>query len=102
MIGSVLTPARRRGVELLDDPAVAPVLRERSLSAVAVSTRLLAGRRAALAELRARLAEEGARGTVSGRVTLLDVGTGFADIPSDAARVASNDGFTLTTVGVDF
>ena len=89
------TPARRRGVEILDDPRIEPHLRRRSIADVAVSNKLLGGLRAPLAELRALLADAGPE------LTLLDVGTGFADIPADAARMAKSLGVRLTTIGVD-
>jgi len=95
VIARAITPARRRGVEILDDPGVDPVVRARSIGDVAVSNRILGGLRAPLAELRALLGELGPR------ATLLDVGTGFADIPFGAARIARDAGVALTTIGVD-
>jgi 2-polyprenyl-3-methyl-5-hydroxy-6-metoxy-1,4-benzoquinol methylase len=92
---TVLTPARRRGVEILDDPSVDPTLRARSMSDVARSNRLLGGLRAALIEVRA------ARRELAGALTLLDVGTGLADIPEMAAAEARRAGFSLTTLAVD-
>jgi hypothetical protein len=91
----VLTPARYRGVEILDDPSVDPAVRERSIADVTRSNRLLGGLRAALIEVRAT------RSTVTGPLTLLDVGTGLADIPSRAASEARRAGFDLTTIAVD-
>lgn len=92
---SLLTPARRRGVEFLDDPACAPGLRERSLVDVARSNRLFGGTRAVLAELDAAL--DGARDPM----TLLDVGAGLGDIPASARQRAAGRGVRLTAVGVD-
>jgi SAM-dependent methyltransferase len=91
----MLTPARRRGVELLDDPAVDPEVRFKAQRDVARSNRLLGGLRAAVIELRdlVRLHAESP--------TLLDVGTGVADIPARAAAMASAAGVTLTTIGLD-
>lgn len=91
----MLTPARRRGAEILDDPSVDPLLRARSIGDVMRSNRLLGGLRAALIELRA------ARGVVDGPLTLLDVGTGLADIPQQAAAEARRAGVSLTTIVVD-
>jgi SAM-dependent methyltransferase len=91
----VLTPARRRSVEILDDPSVDPVLRARAMDDIVRSNRLLGGLRAALLEIRA------ARRDVAGPLTLLDVGTGLADIPESAAVDARNAGFSLTTIAVD-
>ena len=53
-------PARRRGFEILDDPATDPALRERSLRDVRRSNLLLGGAGAVLAEL-ARLLPRSAR-----------------------------------------
>ena len=91
----MLTPARHRGVEILDDPAVDPAVRERSIADVARSNRWLGGRRAAL------LAVRGAVGQLGGGGTLLDVGTGLADIPDRVRRDAGLAGVALATIGVD-
>jgi len=91
----VLTPARRRGVEILDDPSVDPAVRDRSMVDIKRSNRLLGGLRAALIEIRA------ARENERGPLTLLDVGTGFADIPQSAAAEAARAGVSLTTIALD-
>jgi ubiquinone/menaquinone biosynthesis C-methylase UbiE len=91
----VLTPARRRGIEILDDPSVDPAVRARSMDDIARSNRWLGGLRAALIEIRAAV------GTGSTPLTLLDVGTGFGDIPSRAAGDARRAGISLTTIVVD-
>lgn len=91
----MLTPARRRGIELLDDPAIDPAVRVRSIEDVMRSNRVLGGLRAALLEVRA------ARRAMPGPLTLLDVGTGLADIPHHAAAEARRAGFALTTIAVD-
>jgi SAM-dependent methyltransferase len=91
----VLVPSRRRGVEILDDPATDPVLRARSIGDVARSNRLLGGARAVLAEL-ARVFP-----TLGTSATLLDVGTGLADIPRLARDRARARGVTLRTFGLD-
>jgi SAM-dependent methyltransferase len=88
-------PARRRGVEHLDDPAVDAALRERSLRDVRRANTVLGGRWAVLREVRRLLPSLETSGT------LLDVGTGLADIPSAARRVAATRRVALTTVGVD-
>src|SRR5215208_4131336 len=92
----MLTPKRYRGVEFLDDPNVDPAIRARSLADVAASNRWFGGLRAAIAELRAVIHE------IDGPATFLDVGTGAADIPARAARIASDLGVPLTTIGVDY
>lgn len=90
----VLIPARRRGVEILDDPSVEPELRVRSIEDVVSSNRWLGGRRAAIAEVRRAL-----RG--QSRATMLDIGTGLADIPARARELAECEGVRLDTIGVD-
>jgi SAM-dependent methyltransferase len=90
-----LTPARRRGVELLDDPATPGEVRERAMMDVMRANALFGGTRAVLSTL-ARVLPTLPRGAV-----LLDVGTGLGDIPSQARRAASRAGVTLTTFGLD-
>lgn len=91
-----MTPARRRGVEILDEPGVTPALLRRSLGDVARANALFGGKRAVLRELGPIFAAR--RGTA---MTLLDAGTGAADIPSAARSLALRHGVTLTTIGVD-
>ena len=91
----MLAPRRRRGFEHLDDPDTPPTVRERSLRDVRVSNTLLGGTHAVLVEVMRLLPDLGAR------ATLLDVGTGLADIPHAAARRARARGVTLTTIAVD-
>lgn len=91
----MLVPRRRRGVEILDDPATDPALRLRSIRDVVRSNALLGGTRAVLAEL-ARILS-----TLGARATLLDVGTGLADIPRRAGTQAERKGVVLTTIGLD-
>ena len=91
----MLVPRRRRGFEHLDDPDTPPALRERSLRDVRRANTLLGGTNAVLAEL-ARLFP-----MLGARATLLDVGTGLADIPFRAADRARRYGVTLTPFVVD-
>jgi SAM-dependent methyltransferase len=91
----VLTPARRRGVELLDDPGIDPVVRKRSIGDVTRSNRWLGGLRAAVAAFRDVLP------TLGTDATLLDVGTGLGDIPQGAASAARSAGCAMTVIGVD-
>lgn len=93
--GDMLTPARRRGVEFLDEGDVDPDVRRQAQGDIARSNRLLGGLRAAIVEFR-KVAR-----TIAGSQTLLDVGTGLADIPERASAVAERDGLRLTTIGVD-
>lgn len=91
----MLVPRRRRGFEHLDNPETPPALRERSLRDVQRANTLLGGANAVLAELVRILP------TLGRRVTLLDVGTGLADIPFRAAARAKRGGLVLTAFGVD-
>jgi SAM-dependent methyltransferase len=91
----VLLPVRRRGVEILDDPATDPALRIRSIRDVVRSNQLLGGARAVLAELGRLLPRLGPS------ATLLDVGTGLADIPRRACERAGACGVALDTFGID-
>jgi ubiquinone/menaquinone biosynthesis C-methylase UbiE len=91
----VLVPRRHRGFEHLDDPRIDPALRERSLRDVRRANTVLGGAHAVLAELRRALP------ALDAAATLLDVGTGLADIPAKARRMAAARGVTLTTFGVD-
>lgn len=91
----MLTPARRRGVEILDDPAVDPAVRERSIDDVTRSNRWLGGLRAGMLGVRE------AGDTAGEAFTLLDVGTGLADIPGMVRHSGRRQGKTITTIGVD-
>jgi len=82
-------------VELLDDPAVAPEIMARSMRDVELSNLIFGGLRAALDEVKSALGE------VPRCATLLDVGTGTADIPSAARTIAAKRGVTLRTIGFD-
>ena len=91
----MLVPRRRRGVEILDDPATDPALRARSLRDIVRSNVLFGGRRAVLAEL-SRVME-----SLADRASLLDVGTGLGDIPCRARERARREGKTIVAFGVD-
>src|SRR5258708_11149878 len=91
----MLTPRRRRGIEVLDEPGVPPELTTRSMADVERSNFLLGGASAALAELEPVFAE------LPKCATLLDVGTGTADIPAAARGAAARRGVTLRTIGFD-
>jgi hypothetical protein len=92
---TVLTPSRRRGIEILDNPAVDPDLMRRSMKDVERANVIFGGRRAALAELASILSN------VHGTATMLDVGTGRGDIPASAGAMARAMGITLRTIGID-
>ncbi len=93
-----LTPQRRRGIEILDDPSHDPALAVRSLHDVAKANRLFGGRRAVLREVRRALAS---RAPTTDAPLLLDIGTGIGDIPAAATRQATRDGITLRTIGLE-
>lgn len=91
-----LVPERRRGREILDDPAVAPQVVRQSLADVARANALFGGRRAVCREL-ARLFAR-ASGT---SLTLLDVGTGYGDVPAAARTLARGAGVRLQTYALE-
>jgi SAM-dependent methyltransferase len=91
----VLTPRRRRSFEHLDDPATDPALRARSLRDVRRANALLGGANAVLAELGRIMPWIGIE------ATLLDVGTGLADIPVRAHALAEQHDVRLHTIGID-
>ena len=90
----MLTPTRRRGVELLDDPLVDPTDRHQAQDDIRRSNIWLGGLRAALVELRQVIAPHD-------NMVLLDVGTGLADILAGASRDVKRAGGSITTIGVD-
>lgn len=94
----LLTPARRRGNEVLDSD-VAPELRLRSHRDIALANRLFGGVRAVRAEVEPLLLEHRRDGNEE--LTLLDVGTGTGDIPARLLPLASRLGVRLRVVGVD-
>jgi SAM-dependent methyltransferase len=93
---SLLTPSRKRGYEILDDPDIDDALRSRSLADVARSNTMFGGWRAVRAELALELDSSPARS-----VSLLDVGTGIGDIPSLAAESWRARGVTIIAFGID-
>jgi ubiquinone/menaquinone biosynthesis C-methylase UbiE len=93
---SLLTPARRRGHEILDDPHIDDALRARSLADVARSNTMFGGWGAVRDELAIVLDAWEAPD-----VSLLDVGTGIGDIPAHAVRTWRAKGLTITAFGAD-
>ena len=96
----VLTPARRRGIEILDDPATPAAVRARALHDVTRSNALFGGTRAMVAELGAVFDRWNPR-ALGPSASLLDVGTGLADIPDRVSARARARNVRLTTVGLD-
>ncbi|HEU4990458.1 MAG TPA: methyltransferase domain-containing protein [Gemmatimonadaceae bacterium] len=88
------TPARRRGAEILDDPATPPAVRERSQRDVVRSNTLLGGARAYRLAVRRAMPAGSA-------CTLLDVGAGLADLPARVAADARSAGGSVTTIAAD-
>lgn len=96
-IADALAPARRRGTELLDDPAADTALATRSLRDVARANWWFGGASAVIAELEPLTRGAGRNAAL----TLLDVGTGAGDIPALARRVAARNGAALETIGLE-
>ncbi len=97
-ITDALSPGRRRGTELLDDPSVDTALARRSLQDIVRSNRWFGGANAVLAELAPVFAAARAGGEP---LTLLDIGTGAGDIPELARRAADRAGVPLLTMGLE-
>src|SRR6185436_6971242 len=91
---AALTPARRRGIEHLDDPSVPESVRARAMADLARSNVWFGGARAVTRTLLPLLQADQP-------ITLLDVGTGHADIPSQVRRDALRRGVSLTVIGAD-
>jgi SAM-dependent methyltransferase len=94
-VNGLLTPARRRGVEILDDPSIDPELMRRGMKDVARANLVFGGLHAAMSELEPAIAELAKSGT------LLDVGPGHGDISAAARRTAGARGTDLRTIGID-
>ena len=90
-----LTPARRRGVEILDDPATPSDMRDRSMADVTRANALFGGTRSAMRAFRTVLPH------LPREAVLLDVGTGLGDIPARAITEAQGAGVALTAIGLD-
>jgi ubiquinone/menaquinone biosynthesis C-methylase UbiE len=95
----VLIPTRERGFEHLDDPALPAETAERSLQDVALSNKLFGGTRAVLAEM--QLVCEAAQRDGVTTLSLLDVGTGLADIPAAVGKLAARFGIALSPIGIE-
>jgi len=95
---------REQALEILDDPDVDPALRERSHRDVELSNVLFGGRRAVMLALRPLFDEltRARRGRLQApHATLLDIGTGLADLPWRAREIARRRGLTLHTIALD-
>ena len=89
---------REQALEILDDSRVDPALRERSHRDVERSNVLFGGRRAVMLTLRPLFDELARHAT---RATLLDIGTGLADLPWRAREIARRRGLALQTIALD-
>ncbi|MFP5354154.1 MAG: methyltransferase domain-containing protein [Gemmatimonadota bacterium] len=90
-----LTPARRRGVEILDAPDVPAPLRERSHRDIAVANAVFGGTRVLLAALGA------CRTTLPRDATFLDVGAGTGEASARARQFCARHGIRLHTIALD-
>lgn len=85
------------GTELLDDPGADPAIVTRSLRNIARANAWFGGRAAALWGIDRLL-----RGLPRSRaVSLLDIGTGYADLPLAAARREARRGRRLHPIGLE-
>jgi hypothetical protein len=89
------TPARRRGIEVLDDDKTPADVRRASMADLTRANAPFGGTRSTIRAMRY------AWSTLPPRAFLLDVGTGLADIPVAAARAARARGVTFEIVGLD-
>jgi SAM-dependent methyltransferase len=89
------TPARRRGVEILDDRGTPEDVRRLAMADVIRANRLFGGTRAAVEGFRAVLPD------LPRQALHVDVGTGLADFVAHAQREARRADVTLTTLGMD-
>jgi methyltransferase family protein len=86
------------GTEILDGKNIDPVERERSHRDIERSNVLFGGRRAAMRVLRPLFDE---LAPANRTASLLDVGTGLADLPWRAREIARRRGVRLYTIGID-
>jgi SAM-dependent methyltransferase len=94
-------PKRRRGVEYLDQTDISPDVREQALRDVVRSNTLFGGRRAVLLALVPWLVERAHAHPRPPSATLLDVGTGLADVPEHVHERARRSGVAVRTIGLD-
>ena len=88
-------PARRRGVEYLDDPDFPPHERARALADVGRSNALFGGWSSVWGAIAPFI------GQMPRQMTLLDVGTGHGEMAVRVARELGALGISVTTLGVD-
>lgn len=105
-IVSFLDLSRETRREILDDPAIPPADRARSLRDVERSNVLFGGRRAVILALRPLFDEIRSEAPAADHrslasASLLDVGTGCADLPWRAREIARRRGLSLRTIAID-
>ena len=88
---------RRLGSELLDDPATDPVVVAESLRNIARANRWFGGTAALCFGVGQAIGGLGP----GARLTLLDLGCGFGDLPRAAARWAARRGIRLVPIALD-
>ncbi len=93
--------ARARGVELMDTGDYVPAELRSNLADLRLYNRWLGGARLVLRELNRMLDERAGAGGAPGALSVLDVGTGSADIPLAIQRWAARRGITAGVEGVD-
>lgn len=91
----MLTPARRRGVEILDAPGIPAPLRERSHRDIAVANAVFGGTRALLAAL------GDCRHELPREATFLDVGAGTGEASARVRQQCVRHGIQLHTIALD-
>ena len=100
------SPKRRRGVEYLEEPGVSDDDRVHAQRDIVRSNALFGGTRALLLAMVPWLSERGSsrsrnRASDSVDATLLDAGTGLADLPQLLQERARRHGVALHTIGLD-
>lgn len=89
------TPGRRRGVEILDDPATPGHVRHGAMADIRRSNALLGGATSAVRAVRPLLAR------LPRHLVIVDVGTGMGDIAERVAVEARRSGRTAVVIGLD-
>jgi SAM-dependent methyltransferase len=91
----MLTPARRRGAEILDDPSTPADVRVRAMADLIRSNAWFGGSASVLRAVR------GLRARLPTDVVVLDVGTGLAEIPDRVRHELLASGVRPRMIGVD-
>lgn len=89
------TPARRRGVEILDNPDTPDDVRADAMADLVRSNKLFGGARAAIRPIRAIIP------SLPHEFVAVDIGTGTGDIPHRMRLEAQRAGRRVTAIGLD-